>query len=181
MKNIEPIEILRFDEKHITEINNANEGFLIIGKIIPSFQEGEWVYEEELFERTSEMKFPDDHLNWSEYINKEDKVIFLAYQNKKCIGQIRLVKDWNKYAYIENIAVRKEFRKSGIGRMLLIVGEEWAKENSLIGMSLEAQNDNLIACRFYIKEEFVLGGVDTLKQFYNPNIDITLYWYKIFT
>jgi len=90
------------------------------------------------------------------------------------------VKDWNRFAYIENIAVKKDFRKIGVGHLLLEVAETWAKEQSLIGLSLEAQNDNLIACRFYVKEGFVLGGVDTLKQSSNSNIDLTLYWYKLF-
>lgn len=47
-------------------------------------------------------------------------------------------------------------------------------------MSLETQDDNLGACRFYVKQGFILGGVDTLKQSYNPNIETTLYWYKLF-
>ena len=64
--------------------------------------------------------------------------------------------------------------------MLLKVAETWAQDKSLIGLSLEAQNDNVIACRFYEKEGFVLGGADTMKQHANPNIDITLYWYKVF-
>ena len=64
--------------------------------------------------------------------------------------------------------------------MLLNKAEEWAKQRKLIGMSLEAQDDNLGACRFYMKQGFILGGVDTLKQSYNPTIETTLYWYKLF-
>ncbi|WP_246514172.1 hypothetical protein [Exiguobacterium alkaliphilum] len=42
--------------------------------------------------------------------------------------------------------------------------ETWANEQSLLGLSLEAQTDNVIACRFYAKEGFALRNVDTLKQ-----------------
>ena len=100
--------------------------------------------------------------------------------NNTCIGQIRIIKDWNCFCYIENIATKKEYRGNGIGKLLLKKAEEWAKQRKLIGMSLEVQDDNLGACRFYVKQGFILGGVDTLKQSYNPNIETTLYWYKLF-
>ncbi|MDX5980865.1 GNAT family N-acetyltransferase [Exiguobacterium profundum] len=80
---------------------------------------------------------------------------------------------------LKNIAVRQTHRKRGIGKLLLETAEQWAKEKRLIGLSLEAQNDNLIACRFYRKEGFQLGGVDSIKQYANPQIELTLYWYKI--
>ena len=164
----------------INIVNNANEPFSIIGKVLPEFYNGIWSYEEELYETPSEIRFPDDKLDWSAYIDSNEKVVLLAFHEDACIGQIRLVKDWNRFAYIENIAVKKDFRKSGVGHLLLEAAEAWAKEQSLIGLSLEAQNDNLIACRFYVKEGFVLGGVDTLKHSANAEIDITLYWYKLF-
>ena len=106
--------------------------------------------------------------------------MFLAYMNNTCIGQIRIIKDWNHFCYIENIATKKDYRGSGVGKLLLNKAEEWAKQRKLIGMSLEAQDDNLGACRFYVKQGFILGGVDTLKQSYNPTIETTLYWYKLF-
>lgn len=162
-------------------INDANEPFPIIGKILPIFLNGIWSYEEELYDTPTETRFPNDKLDWSTYIDSNEKIVLLAFHEDTCIGQIRLVKDWNRFAYIENIAVKKDFRKSGVGHLLLEAAETWAKEQSLIGLSLEAQNDNLIACRFYVKEGFVLGGVDTLKQSANPHIDLTLYWYKIFS
>ncbi len=58
--------------------------------------------------------------------------------------------------------------------------ETWANEQSLLGLSLEAQTDNVIACQFYAKEGFALGCTDTLKQTGNPDIELTLDWYKIF-
>jgi len=180
MKKNAEITIQSLMEQSIAIINDTNEPFLIIGKILPSFSNGAWSYEEELYDTPSEIRFPDDKLDWSAYIDSNEKIVLLAFHEDACIGQIRLVKDWNRFAYIENIAVKKDFRKSGVGHLLLEAAETWAKEQSLIGLSLEAQNDNLIACRFYVKEGFVLGGVDTLKQSANSNIDLTLYWYKLF-
>ncbi|WP_026691915.1 GNAT family N-acetyltransferase [Peribacillus kribbensis] len=164
----------------IKDINQTNDYFKVFGRVVPSLQSGKWSYEEILFDETREIRFPDDHLDWSQYINLEDKMLFLAFIDHTCIGQIRIVKEWNRFCYIENIAIKKEYRRYGIGKLLLSEAEEWAKQSRLIGMSLEAQDDNLGACRFYVKQGFVLGGVDTLKQSYNSNIGTTLYWYKVF-
>lgn len=164
----------------VADIHTTNDYFTLFGKIIPSLQSGQWTYEEVLFDEPKKTRFPDDRLDWNEYINQEDKMLFLAYMNQVCIGQIRIIKDWNRFCYIENIATKKEFRGSGVGTLLLNKAEEWANQKNLVGMSLEAQDDNLGACRFYVKQGFVLGGADTLKQSYTPNIDTTLYWYKLF-
>ncbi|WP_047375963.1 GNAT family N-acetyltransferase [Exiguobacterium sp. ZOR0005] len=180
MRGFLDISIQTLNEDSISVVNEANDSFPIIGKIIPSYRDGVWMYEEQLYEKVYETRFPDDSLDWSEYINREDKQVFLAFDETTCIGQIRVARDWNRFAYIENIAVQKAYRNSGLGHLLIGVAETWAKEQSLLGLSLEAQNDNVIACRFYAKEGFALGGVDTLKQTGNPNIDMTLYWYKIF-
>ncbi|WP_128104442.1 MULTISPECIES: GNAT family N-acetyltransferase [Paenibacillus] len=164
----------------IEDINMTNDYFTLYGKVVPSLQSGKWSYTEVLFDETREIRFPDDKLEWSQYINQDDKALFLAYINNVCIGQIRIIKDWNRFCYIENIATKQDYRGSGVGKLLLNKAEEWAKQRNLIGMSLEAQDDNLGACRFYVKQGFILGGVDTLKQSYNSDIDTTLYWYKLF-
>lgn len=180
MEHNEKVSIKQLQKKLIPVVNQANEAFPIIGNILPSFSDGKWSYKERLYDNPSETRFPDDQLNWEEYIDSEKKVLFLAMQGEKCVGQIRLVKDWNRFAYIENIAVRKSFRKKGVSQLLLKAAQAWAQGQLLIGLSLEAQNDNVIACRFYANQGFELGGADTLKQKANPNIDITLYWYKVF-
>lgn len=134
----------------IGDIHTTNDDFTLFGKVVPRLQSRQWSYEEVLFDEPRETRFPDEKL------------------------------DWNRFCYIENIATKKEYRGSGVGKLLLNKAEEWAKPKNLIGMSLEAQDDNLGACRFYVKQGFVLGGADTLKQSYTPNIDTTLYWYKLF-
>ena len=174
------IALVRFDIEHIPYINDMNETFPIFGRLVPSLQQGIWTYKEELFEEPRFICFPDDRLDWESYIDSDQKVIFLAFYGAECIGQIRLVQDWTSYAYIENIAVRGSHRGRGVSTLLMDQAESWAREQELIGLSLEAQDDNLAACRFYIKQGMKLGGADTLKQASNAEIDTTLYFYKIF-
>ncbi|KOP29087.1 GCN5 family acetyltransferase [Exiguobacterium sp. BMC-KP] len=180
MLNKETIMIQPLTPSTIAVVNDANDTFPVIGYVSPRFVEGKWSYEEHLLEISQTTRFPDDQLDWTKYIEKEDRIVFLAFSGDSCIGQIRLVRDWNRFAYIENIAVKQAFRKHGVGHRLLAAATTWAKERNLVGLSLEAQHDNLIACRFYARQGFVLGGVDTLKQYANPQIGLTLYWYKIF-
>lgn len=180
MGNENNIMITQLTKDSVEHINMTNDYFTLYGKVVPSLQSGEWSYTEVLFDERRETRFPDDKLEWSQYINQGDKALFLAYINNVCIGQIRIIKDWNRFCYIENIATKQDYRGSGVGKLLLNKAEEWAKQRNLIGMSLEAQDDNLGACRFYVKQGFILGGVDTLKQSYNSDIETTLYWYKLF-
>ncbi|WP_260984435.1 hypothetical protein [Paenibacillus xylanexedens] len=61
----------------IEDIHTTNDYFTLFGKIIPSLQSGQWTYEEVLFDEPKETRFPDDRLDWNEYINQEDKMLFL--------------------------------------------------------------------------------------------------------
>lgn len=174
------LKIVQMDKSNVADVNDTNDYFSIFGRIIPIYQNEKWSHTEEIFEEVKETKFPDDNLDWDEYINNEDKAIFFVYKLGKCVGQIRVVRQVNKFCYIENIAVVKPMRKYGIGKMLMNKAEEWAKEKGLSGLSLEAQDDNLGACRFYMKQGFEIGGIDVLVHLNHPNIDRAIYWYKVF-
>ncbi|MDO3409822.1 GNAT family N-acetyltransferase [Saccharibacillus sp. CPCC 101409] len=174
------IELIRFDREHIPYINDTNETFPIFGRLVAGYRGGVWTHTEELFAETRYIRFPDDRLDWEDYIGSSQKAIYLAFRGSLCIGQVRIVRDWTGFAYIENIAVRGSHRQLGVGGMLMRTAEAWAREHELRGLSLEAQDDNLAACRFYLKQGMTLGGLDTMKQTFIPEIDKTLYFYKIF-
>lgn len=177
---MDSFRIVPMDKSNKVDVNETNDTFSLFGRIIPVFQNEKWSYSEELFEEPKETKFPDDNLDWDDYINNENKIVFFVYKFDKCVGQIRIVKQVNKFCYIENIAVVKLMRNCGIGKMLIDKAEEWAKERNLTGLSLEAQDDNLGACRFYVNQGFEIGGIDVLVHLNHPNIDRAIYWYKVF-
>ncbi|MDF1511944.1 hypothetical protein PZE06_28235, partial [Robertmurraya sp. DFI.2.37] len=58
-----------------------------------------------------------------QYINREDKALFLAYKNNHCIGQIRIIKDWkididwNRYEENLSKSVAKSLIKNQLGNM----------------------------------------------------------------
>lgn len=116
------------------------------------------------------------------YLGNPDKVIFLAFAGNEPIGQIRLHKNWNVYAYVDDISVKPEYRGEGIGRALMLRAMEWARSRGFPGIMLETQDNNVAACRLYERCGFTLRGFDThLYQATDPGTDeIALYWYLMF-
>ena len=147
------------------------------------FLEKKWEWEEELLEHSYFKEYPSEVCEYATYIANPDKVVFLVYSDGECIGQVVLRKDWNKYAFIEDICVAKDARGKGVGTALIQRAVEWAKERELSGLALETQDTNLLACRFYAKCGFVIGGVNTMlyRNFEKLWSDESaIYWYLKF-
>jgi len=105
-------------------------------------------------------QYDQGNVDYSTYINDPDKAVFLAYADGSVAGQIVLFKNWNKYAYIEYIAVDQTFRRLGIGQALIEQAKRWAQDQQLPGLMLETQNNNVRACKFYEDCGFQIGGFD---------------------
>ena len=108
--------------------------------------------------------------------------VFFAEVDGNLTGRIKMMKWWNQFAYIEDLAVNLEYRGLGIGRTLVERGIQWARENGFPGVMLETQDDNVPACMLYQSCGFVLGGFDcNVYKAINPDTKETaLYWYLIF-
>ena len=177
------MEVVVLDFGRLADVNAANEPFPIIGRIVPELKGGVWSWREELFGEAWEKRYPDDEWDYSEYIGNPDKVVYLAYSGSKCVGQIVLRRDWNRYAFIEDICVSRAARGQGIGTALVQRAMEWAKGAGLSGLALETQDNNVLACRFYAKCGFSIGGVNTMfyRNFEKPYRDETaVFWYLKF-
>lgn len=177
------MEIVKLSSDTIKDMNNASESFEIIGKLKPTFIDNEWTCTEELYSHSYLHSYPNEDCDYSLYIENPDKVVFLAYLDNECVGQIVLRKNWNKYVLIEDICVSKSSRGQGIGTALIQKAIEWTKDKKLCGLTLETQDNNLLACRFYSKCGFVIGAVDTMlyKNLSQPHSDsIAIFWYLKF-
>lgn len=108
--------------------------------------------------------------------------IFFAEMDGNLAGRIKMLRWWNRFAYVEDLVVNPEVRGMGIGRRLLERGIQWARENDFPGVMLETQDDNVPACTLYQSCGFVLFGFDrNIYKAINPNTKETaLYWYLIF-
>ena len=123
-----------------------------------------------------------EEVDSSTYIAHPDRTIYLAYMDDELAGQIRIMKYWNGYGYIGDIAVDAKHRRQGVGRLLIQRAIEWARDKGFPGIMLETQNNNVAACRLYESCGFELGGFDVYlyKGLNRLTDEIALYWYLIF-
>jgi GNAT superfamily N-acetyltransferase len=128
-------------------------------------------YEKEIVAQDTEYGFDDS-----------EPVVFIAEEDGKPAGRIRMVSWWNNFAYVDDVTVNPEFRGRGIGRALLERGIQWARENNFPGVMLETQQDNVPACTLYQSCGFVLHGFDggVYKAIKLPRPEVALYWYLLF-
>jgi len=177
------MEIVALDFDRLADVNLANEPFWVIGRIVPELKNGTWMWTEVLSSDPWEKQYPNDDCDYSEYIGNPDKIVYLAYADRQCVGQIVLRHDWNRYAFIEDICVSRTARGQGVGTALIQKAIEWANSANLDGLALETQDNNVLACRFYAKCGFSIGGVNTMfyKNFSKPYCDETaIFWYQKF-
>ena len=101
--------------------------------------------------------------------DKEDKAIhFLVENNKELVAtcRLRIIDD---YAKLERMAVKSDYRKQGIGSLLISRAEDFAQKKDLKKIKLHAQ---VKARNFYQKnnyqlaseEEFIEAGIKHVKM-----------------
>lgn len=175
------VEIIPINWGQLGHMNTPNEPFLVVGRANAVFTDGKWTWTEEVFSTPYEKRYPDEQLDYSQYINNQDRAIFLAYLEHQCVGQVRISRIWNKYCLIEDISVSEDYRTKGIGRKLINAAIQWAKAGGMPGLMLETQDVNLTACKFYQRCGFLLGGVDTrLYGNLATKNEQALFWYMQF-
>ena len=175
--------IIPLDLDHLRDVNRANEPFMVIGRLLPTYADGKWSWQEELLPEPWEKRYADDEEDYRIYLDNPDRAIFLDYENGTCAGQIVLRRDWNYYAFVEDISVAAAYRGKGVGTQLMERAKAWAREKALGGLALETQDNNLLACRFYQKCGMEIGAVNTMlyKNAPKPWCDeIAVFWYLKF-
>lgn len=78
--------------------------------------------------------------------------------------------------HITNIAVHPDFRRKGIGVLLMNNLLSISKDENLIGLTLEVRNSNLSAQNLYKKFGFVVEGVR--RNYYSDNGEDALIMWK---
>jgi streptothricin acetyltransferase len=172
--------IIKMTHPNMNDLYKSNEGFIVSGRIVPKYENDNWTYTEEIFPEQYYKQYEYDEIDTS-YYDEDGKAIFLYYNDNNCIGQIRLRSNWNGYAFIEHIGITKDWRQQGVGTALLEKAMEWAKQNNFVGLMLETQDVNVSACRFYAKNNFVIGAVDNmLYSKFSTALEKAIFWYYKF-
>ena len=173
--------IVRFDETMLDLLPQKQEPFDIIGRLVPIYNGNEWVTYEELLPTPLTKTYPDDKFDPKIYIDNPDETAFIAMCDGKRIGSLRIGRRWNKNAFVDDLLIDRAHRGHGVGTMLMDAAVQWSRENGYHGVSLETQDWNLLACRFYLKYGFKLGGIDNrVYDAFEPNKNETaLYFYLL--
>jgi GNAT superfamily N-acetyltransferase len=92
---------------------------------------------------------------------------FVAVADGQVAGVILLnVDTWRQVARIEDIIVGRQFRRYGIGSLLLSCAADWARHHGCWAILLETQNVNFPAIHFYLNNGLEVWGIS--RHFYPP-------------
>lgn len=155
------ITVKLIDAEHKNDLKLKNHPFKLFGLMLPSYHNGKWDYTEILFpeENVTEMCFPDEDYDYDEM--SKNCVFVGAYDGDRCVGIAILQQDFFKYMYLYDLKVDPGYRGKGIGAMLIEKAKEAAVQQGYRGLYTQGQDNNLGACRFYLKTGFVIGGLNT--------------------
>ena len=150
--------------REISRANSAdvalqNEPFAVFGRLVPCYANRKWSYSTEIFPTVSEMTFPDELYDFARMAANTS---FLgAYDGERCIGLAVVQEGFFRYRYLLDLKVNAAYRRRGVGAQLIGAACALAAQRGDIGLYTCAQDNNLAACRFYLKAGFEIGGFDS--------------------
>lgn len=123
------------------------------------------------YEQTTDLEGAKGYIQ--ERLENEDSVIFIVKNNQKYIGFTQLYPTFSsismKNAWILNdLFIDPEYRKQGIGEMLLHKAKDYAIKTGAKSISLSTAPDNFSAQRLYEKNGYEQGS-----QFYHYELSLT--------
>lgn len=148
MKEIK-IRVIEADRKD--DINIPNEPFKLYGLMLPSYNNGKWDHTVINFPRENhtEMCFPDENYDYGKMAG--EYVFVGAYDGEQCVGLAILKQEFFRYMYLYDLKVNSAYRGMGVGAMLIARSKEIALEQGYRGLYTQGQDNNLGACKFYLK------------------------------
>jgi len=125
--------------------------------------------------RTAQVSYPKNYKNLADTWTQYDGFL-VAEISKDVIGYISLNQDkMLGTTWVSDLAVRKSHRRQGIGSTLVIVSQNWAKQNNSRRLIIEMQPKNYPAIQLARKLGFELCGYN---DHYFTNHDIALFFSK---
>jgi ribosomal protein S18 acetylase RimI-like enzyme len=165
----------------LSDVDPCNEPFTVEAQLVLDVNDGNISYTITPVE-AYEKQYPLEDVDYGTYVDNPDKAVFFGYADEELAGQVRIHRNWNRFAYLDYIAVKAAYRRQGVGRALLMEAIQWAREGGYPGLMIETQNINAAACKLYESCGFQPRGFDRyLYQATLPGTDeIALYWYLLF-
>ncbi len=92
---------------------------------------------------------------------------YVALADGKVAGAILLhVEEWRSVTLIQDIIVGHQYRRYGVGSLLLSCAADWARKRNCWAIILETQNINYPAIQFYLRNGLEVWSIN--QNFYPP-------------
>ncbi|HZU69367.1 MAG TPA: GNAT family N-acetyltransferase [Ktedonobacteraceae bacterium] len=92
---------------------------------------------------------------------------YVALADDQVAGVVLLnVEEWRSVARVEELIVGRQFRRYGIGSLLLNCASDWARKHGCWAIVLETQNVNYPAIQFYLRNGLEIWSIQ--QHFYPP-------------
>lgn len=153
------MDIRLIDDASKEDILLKNQAFPLIGRLIPHFDGQTWTYSIHKNDQIDWQTFPDEDYDYDQM--KADCQFIGAYDGEHCIGLAILQDDFFRYQYLYDLKVNQDYRQQGVAGLLIAKCLELALAKGYRGVRTIGQDNNLVACLFYLKQGFVIGGLDT--------------------
>lgn len=171
------ITIKKINETNAEALQLPNEPFPLLGRMQVSLINDRWAYQIIKITEVSTQTFPDEDYQLNQI--EQNGFALGAFVGTECVGLAIFENHWNKYLYLSDLKVKQSYRRQGISRQLLQAAVPLAQSAGYQGIYTIGQDNNLIACQFYLAMGFVIGGFNsrdyqhTLQQ---GKSDIYFYW-----
>jgi len=130
----------------------------------------------DLYERPSLWRERFDTSNWG---------IFAAFEGERRLGGaaaawkspgVEMLENRDDLVCLWDLRVHPDYRHRGVGTRLFEFVVEWARKRRCSQLKVETQNNNVDACRFYVKQGCELRGIN--QNAYPAELnEIQLLWY----
>lgn len=106
---------------------------------------------------------------WGKQWDISNWAFFMAFDGKKPIGGVavasrtkglNMLAGRDDLAVLWDIRVDNEYKCQGVGQALFKMAANWAREQGLVQMKIECQNNNVPAIKFYHKQGATLVAID---------------------
>ena len=125
-------------------------------------------------------------MTWSERFDLSNWQIFCAYVDDRRVGGavvafdtpgLIMLEGRRDLAVVWDIRVDPGYQRRGVGTALFGAAETWSRARGCRQLKIETQNVNVPACRFYLRQGCVLGGINRFIYREFPE-EVQLLWYK---
>ena len=94
---------------------------------------------------------------------------YVALADGQVVGAVLIdIEEWRSVARISDVLVGRQFRRYGIGSLLLSCASDWARKHNCWAIVLETQNVNYPAIQFYLRNGLTIWSIH--RHFYPPGI-----------